>query len=300
MLLDKPSGLTSNRSLQIVRHFFGAIKAGHTGTLDPMATGLLPICFGEATKFSTLLLHAEKTYHATLKLGYISTTGDAEGEISTVMHSESINKKLCTTQINQVLKAFTGQIKQIPPMYSALKYHGKPLYKYARDGKEVERKAREIVIYDLVLNSWTNSEMSIMVRCGMGTYIRTLAEDLGKALGFGGAYLTSLRRSQIGQFNLRQAYALDQFQGKRSPEHDKYLYSIDSLLHDFPALTLDEAETLALFQGKLVNSNHSLSSRMRVRLYNSSGLFLGVGETTETRAVVPKRLISQDYRRLYS
>ncbi|MDV6345535.1 tRNA pseudouridine(55) synthase TruB [Nitrosomonas sp. Is37] len=294
LLLNKPSGLTSNQSLQTVKRFFGATKAGHTGTLDPMASGLLPICFGEATKFSAMLLNADKTYHATLKLGYLSSTGDAEGEIIAVARTKSNNEKLSLSQIQEIFQTFRGRIKQIPPMYSALKFNGKPLYKYARKGEEVERKTREIVIYDLDLDSWIENEMSIMVRCGTGTYIRTLAEDIGKALGFGGAYLTSLCRNQVGNFSLHQAYKLDQFQGALSPEHDAYLYPIDSLLQNFPFITLDDPESLFLLQGQFINSKNKidLPTGTRVRLYDSKGLFLGVGEITETGAIAPKRLIS--------
>lgn len=295
MLLNKPAGLTSNHSLQIIKRFFRATKAGHTGTLDPMATGLLPICFGEATKFSAMLLNADKTYHATLKLGYISTTGDAEGVITAVTCTEPSIKKLDLLQIKEVFQIFTGRIKQTPPMFSALKFNGRPLYQYARKGEEIERKIREIVIYDLYLKSWVGNEISIIVRCGSGTYIRTLAEDIGKALGFGGAYLTSLCRYQLGSFSLHQAYDLEQFQDIWSVEHDTYLYPIDSLLHNFPSIILNDTESLLLSQGRLINNknNLDLSPGARVRLYISNGLFLGLGEITETGAIAPKRLISQ-------
>ncbi len=295
MLLNKPSGLTSNDSLQITKRFFGATKAGHAGTLDPMATGLLPICFGEATKFSAMLLSADKTYHATLKLGYISTTGDAEGKISAATHTMSCGNNLSTLRIKNILQTFIGQVKQIPPMFSALKFNGEPLYKYARRGEKIERKPREIVIYNLCLNSWVGNEISIIVRCGAGTYIRTLAEDIGKALGFGGAYLTNLCRSQIGEFSLQQAYQLDQFQGFFSSEYDAYLYPVDSLLYNFPSIAFNETETLALLQGRLINNKnkYGLPLGTKIRLYSNSGFFLGLGIITETGAIAPKRLISQ-------
>lgn len=262
-----------------------------------MATGLLPICFGEATKFSAMLLNADKTYCATLKLGYISTTGDAEGEIIAVTHPSKLsNKQLSLPQIEEVLQTFIGRIQQIPPMFSALKFNGKPLYKYARKGEEIERKAREIIVHGLCLNSWDGNEMSIEVHCGTGTYIRTLAEDIGKALGLGGAYLTSLCRNQIGEFSLHQAHKFDQFQGTLSPEHDGYLYSIDSLLHNFPSIAFNEAETLALLQGQLIyiKNKCNLLPGTKIRLYSSCGIFLGLGETTATGAIAPKRLISQN------
>lgn len=295
MLLNKPSGKTSNHALQLIKRFFGAAKAGHTGTLDPMATGLLPICFGEATKFSALLLNADKSYFATLRLGYISSTGDAEGEIIATAQTNVSADKLSLSQIKDVLQTFIGRIKQIPPMYSALKFNGKPLYQYAWKGEEIERKAREIVIYDLCLNSWLGNEISIMVRCGSGTYIRTLAEDIGKALGFGGAYLTGLCRYQIGNFSLHQAHRLDQFEGTLSSQHEACLYPIDSLLQNLPSITLTDSESLFISQGQLINKEHKLDllPRTKIRLYDSSSSFLGLGEITETGALAPKRLISQ-------
>lgn len=295
MLLNKPSGLTSNQSLQIIKRFFGATKAGHTGTLDPIATGLLPICFGEATKFSAMLLNADKTYHARLKLGYISTTGDTEGEITPVTDAESSIKKLSLSHIKEVFQTFTGLIKQTPPMFSALKYNGKPLYQYARKGEEIERKAREIVIYHLNLETWVENEMSITVHCGTGTYIRTLVEDIGKALGVGGAYLTSLSRIQLGNFSLQQAHSLNQFQGAFSVEHDTFLLPIDSLLQNYPSISLNDTESLFILQGKLIHNKNipDITSRTKIRLYNNNGLFLGLGEITETGAIAPKRLVSQ-------
>ena len=213
LLLDKPIGITSNQALQITKRLFNASKAGHTGTLDPLATGLLPICFGEATKFSSALLGADKTYIATLKLGYISSTGDADGEISVV---GDVN--LTSKQIELALQSLTGEIMQIPSMYSALKHQGKPLYSYARKGIEVERKPREITIYDLQVVALEENSMDIMVKCSTGTYIRTLAEDLGKILGCGGAYITSLNRNEIGNLNLSDAYTLDMLKSMSSTQ----------------------------------------------------------------------------------
>lgn len=282
--------------MQIVKRCFGAIKAGHTGTLDPMATGLLPICFGEATKFSAMLLNADKTYFATLKLGYMSTTGDAEGEITAVTNTNSSHKKLSASQIEEILQTFTGRIMQTPPMFSALKFNGKPLYKYAREGEEIERKSREIIVHSLSLNSWDGNEISITVHCGTGTYIRTLAEDIGIALGLGGAYLTSLCRSRIGRFSLHQAHNLDRFQGVLSSKHESYLYSIDSLLHNLPSLLFSEAESLALLQGqRILHKNKSeLLPGTKIKLYSSNGRFLGLGEITETGAIAPRRLIFEN------
>ncbi|PJC02436.1 MAG: tRNA pseudouridine(55) synthase TruB, partial [Gallionellales bacterium CG_4_9_14_0_8_um_filter_59_50] len=196
LLFDKPLLLSSNIALQKVRRLFRAEKAGHTGTLDPLATGLLPICFGEATKFTHALLDADKRYLATLRLGQRTTTGDAEGE---VVAQRAV--AVTADQLRQVLAAFTGEIQQLPPMYSALKHQGKPLYEYIRQGETVERAARPVVIHELALQRWAGDELVLDVRCSKGTYVRTLAEDIGEALGCG-AHLTGLRRSGIGDFGL--------------------------------------------------------------------------------------------------
>ena len=205
LLFDKPLELTSNTALQKVRRLFQAEKAGHTGTLDPLATGLLPICFGEATKFSNALLDADKTYRALLRLGQTTTTGDAEGEITS---ENPVDVQL--SDIDTVLAKFRGEIRQLPPMHSALKHQGKPLYEYIRKGETIERELRSVVIYELVLNSFSGNEMDITVRCSKGTYIRTLAEDIGAALGCG-AHLIGLRRTAIAHFDLNNAYSLEQF-----------------------------------------------------------------------------------------
>ena len=178
LLLNKPSGISSHQALQIAKRIFSASKAGHTGTLDPMATGLLPVCFGEATKFSSVLLGADKTYEATLRLGYISTTGDSDGEISVAG-----NVNLTLQQVESVLQNFIGKIMQTPPMYSAVKYQGKPLYTYARKGIEIERQPREVTVYDLRVGTLEGDKMNITIKCSTGTYVRTLAENIGRILG---------------------------------------------------------------------------------------------------------------------
>jgi tRNA pseudouridine55 synthase len=301
LLLDKPSGISSNRALQVAKGLFAACKAGHTGTLDPIATGLLAICFGEATKFSAGLLGADKEYEATLQLGYTSTTGDAEGEISVVEgHREKKCLKLSPGEVEAVLQSFIGVIRQVPPMYSAIKHKGKPLYSYAREGVEIERQPREAVIHDLRMGALMGNEMRIMVKCGTGTYIRTLAEDLGKALGCGGAYLTSLRRSKLASFAVGQAYTLHALEAMPALQRDSCLLSTDSLVQGLPAVTLDNAAAASLLQGGVIN-DCILEERLfqpgerqkeqKVRLYDRSNCFLGVGEITEENLLAPKRLM---------
>ncbi len=293
LLLDKPSRISSNQALQIAKRIFTASKAGHTGTLDPLATGLLPICFGEATKFSSALLGADKTYEATLRLGYISTTGDAEGEIS-ACDAPSRNMQLTLLQVETVLQSFIGSIMQVPPMYSALKHRGKPLYAYARAGVEIERQAREVIIYDLYVETLAGEKMGIVVKCSTGTYVRTLAEDIGKALGCGGAYLTALRRSVMDGFDLSQAYTLDALETMPLAQRDACLHPMDSLLHDFPAVTLDGATVVSLLQGQVVKAGFSMSDLpegAKIRLYDQGKQFLGLGEVTAQGEIAPRRLV---------
>lgn len=291
LLLDKPCGISSNRALQVIKRIFAASKAGHTGTLDPLATGLLPICLGEATKFSSALLGADKTYEAVLKLGYISTTGDAEGEISVVG-----DVKLMLLQVEAALQSFIGPITQIPPMYSALKHQGKPLYTYAREGVEIERQPREITIHDLRIETLVGDEMCITVKCSTGTYVRTLAEDIGRALGCGGAYLTALRRSTVKNFDLSQSYTLDQLEAMPLSQRDICLYPADSLLRNFPAVMLDSATVLSLLQGQTVADPLSIKGLMegeKIRLYDLEENFLGLGEITTQGEIAPKRLMAE-------
>ena len=294
LLLDKPPRISSNQALQIAKRIFAAGKAGHTGTLDPLATGLLPVCFGEATKFSSVLLGANKTYEATLRLGHISTTGDAEGEIS-ACDTQSQILKLTPLQVETALQSFTGAIMQIPPMYSALKHRGKALYAYAREGMEIERQSREVLIHDLWLDAMAGDEMRIVVKCGTGTYVRTLAEDIGKALGCGGAYLTALRRSILDSFDLSQAYTLDALEAMPLAQRDACLRPLDSLLHDFPAATLDGAAAASLLQGRVVGacfSTGSLPEGTKIRLYDQEKRFLGLGEITAQGEIAPRRLLA--------
>jgi len=292
LLLDKPYGISSNKAVQIAKRIFSAAKCGHTGTLDPMATGLLPICFGEATKFSSVLLGANKTYEATLKLGFLSTTGDAEGEIKQL--SENISNPTLS-QCKLVLNCFIGRIMQIPPMYSALKHQGKPLYVYARNGEAIERAAREISIYAIQIKSLIDNELQLVIQCGTGTYIRTLAEDIGKALGYGGAYLTQLRRTMIDRFDLLQARTPSVLETMDIAEKNDYLLPIDSLLQDFPVITLDKLAAVHLLQGRIVLSQTDISHLSKgsiVRLYDHQLQFLGLGEITAEQKIAAKRLLA--------
>ncbi len=283
LLFDKPLELTSNTALQKVRHLFRAEKAGHTGTLDPLATGLLPICFGEATKFSNALLDADKTYRALLRLGQTTTTGDAEGEITSENPVD-----VQQSDIDTVLAKFRGEIRQLPPMHSALKHQGKPLYEYVRKGETIERELRSVVIYELILNSFSGNEMDITVRCSKGTYIRTLAEDIGAALGCG-AHLIGLRRTAIAHFDLNNAYSLEQLQEMTEVERDACLLPLESLMPDMPKLQLDAEQVRRLAQGQRLGLDTDLPDG-KIRLHGPQG-FIGVG-MLQGRRLAPDRLLS--------
>ena len=295
LLLNKPLGITSNRALQIVRRLFSANKSGHTGTLDPMATGLLPICFGEATKFSSMLLNADKIYHAHIKLGYISSTGDAEGVITVAKRTETDLVKLSPDELKRKLQHFVGKIKQLPPMYSALKYQGKPLYSYARKGREIRRQPREVIIHDLQVDSYVGNELRITIKCGTGTYIRTLAEDIGKVLGYGGAYLSKLCRSAVSRFNLSQAYTLDTLEDKQMDEREACLNSTDCLVENLQVINLDVQSATSILQGRKISdypAAYKLPAGEKIRLYDYESRFLGLGEISSDGRIVPKRLMA--------
>ncbi len=283
LLFDKPLELSSNDALQKVRRLFQAEKAGHTGTLDPLATGLLPICFGEATKFSNALLDADKTYRALLRLGQTTTTGDAEGEI-TAEHPVEVKR----SDVDAVLERFRGEIRQLPPMHSALKHQGKPLYEYIRNGETIKRELRSVVIHGLVLNSFSGNEMDITVRCSKGTYIRTLAEDIGAALGCG-AHLAGLRRTAIAHFDLSDGYTLQQLEAMTGAERDACVLPLESLLPDMPGLQLDAGQIKRLAQGQRLGLDTGLPDG-RVSLIGPQG-FIGVGMLLGHR-LAPERLLS--------
>ncbi len=283
LLFDKPLELSSNTALQKVRRLFQAEKAGHTGTLDPLATGLLPICFGEATKYSNALLDADKTYHALMRLGQTTSTGDAEGEILS-----ELPVKVEQKEVEAVLAIFLGEIQQLPPMYSALKYQGKPLYEYIRKGETVERELRNVVIHELVLNSFSGNEMDISVRCSKGTYIRTLAEDIGAELGCG-AHLKALRRTAIAHFDLGDAYSWEQLEAMTEAERTSCILQLECLMPDMPVLQLDAVQIKRLSQGQRLALDTGLSDG-KVRLHGPEG-FIGVG-LLQGRRLAPERLLS--------
>ena len=283
LLFDKPLELSSNTALQKVRRLFQAEKAGHTGTLDPLATGLLPICFGEATKFSMALLDADKTYRALLRLGQTTTTGDAEGEI-TAEHPGEVGQD----DVDAVLAKFRGEIQQLPPMHSALKHLGKPLYEYIRKGETIERELRSVVIHELLLNSFSGNKMDITVRCSKGTYIRTLAEDIGAALGCG-AHLIGLRRTAIAHFNLNDGYNWQQLAAMSDEERAACVLPLESLMPDMPRLQLDAEQIKRLAQGQRLGLDTGLPDG-KISLHGPQG-FIGVG-LLQGRRLAPDRLLT--------
>lgn len=291
LLFDKPLELSSNTALQKIRRLFSAQKAGHTGTLDPLATGLLPICFGEATKFSNELLDADKSYTALLRLGQTTTTGDAEGEI-TAEHVVDFTR----SDLDVVLSRFRGAIEQLPPMHSALKHQGKPLYEYIRKGITIERQLRQVTIHELVMNHWSGNELEISVRCSKGTYVRTLAEDIGAALGCG-AHLIALRRTAIAHFKLTDGYDLPTLTAMTDEERDSCLLPLVSLMPDMPKLTLDAIQIKRLAQGQRLGLDTGLPDG-KLALYGPEG-FVGTG-LQQGRRIAPERLLSNVARQAAS
>lgn len=283
LLFDKSLELSSNTALQKVRRLYQAEKAGHTGTLDPLATGLLPVCFGEATKYSNALLDADKSYDATLRLGQTTATGDAEGKVLLERPVE-----FTAADLDVVLARFRGEISQLPPMYSALKHQGIPLYEYIRKGITIERTPRDVVIHELVLKKWEGCEMQISVRCSKGTYVRTLAEDIGEALGCG-AHLTALRRTAIAHFSLNDAHDLDALAKMSADERDACVMPVVSLIPDMPRLTLDMVQIRRMAQGQRLSVETGLPDG-KLALYGPEG-FVGVG-LQQGRRIAPERLLS--------
>jgi tRNA pseudouridine55 synthase len=283
VLFDKPLELSSNIAMQKVRRLFQAEKAGHTGTLDPLASGLLPICFGEATKFAMGLLDADKTYRTTIRLGQTTSTGDAEGE---VIETRPVNVNVELVQT--VLQRFRGAIQQLPPMHSALKHQGKPLYEYIRNGETIKRELRDVFIHDLRMERLEGNELEIVVRCSKGTYVRTLGEDIGQALGCGG-HLIALRRTAIAHFEVSAAYTLPQLEVMDYQQRDDTMLPLDCMLQDFPALELDATELLRMAQGQRLGKKLDFPDG-KIRLY-SAGKFVGIGELQGTR-LAPGRLLA--------
>lgn len=288
LLLNKPTGISSQQAVSRVRHLFNAAKAGHTGTLDPAADGLLPVCFGEATKFSHLLLDADKTYVATVRLGVVTTTGDAEGEVVASKPPVTDRETMLRT-----LEQFHGELIQMPPMHSALKHKGVPLYEYARQGIEIERQPRNIHIHELQLIEINDVFMTMRVRCSKGTYIRVLAADIGEALGCG-ASLSALTRTQAGALSLTHEAACTIEALNAMPEADREakMLPVDTLLSGLPALNVaaDEAERLLLGQ-KLGLKQVKITGFARI--YGPNRRFLGLVEVGEGGRTVPYRMLAQ-------
>lgn len=295
LILDKAIGISSNGALQEVKHLFNAKKAGHTGSLDPLATGVLPLCFGEATKFSQYLLDADKRYKATIKLGIRTASGDAEGEILEECEVDAYSND----ELEKALDQFRGAIEQIPSMYSALKVNGQTLYKLARKGIEIERAARPITIHQLDLLSNQGDVLVLDVLCSKGTYIRTLAEDLGKVLGCG-AHVSALHRTQSGPFHIDQAIGIESLRVK---EQETGFEAIDTLLYDasyalegWNKILLSEVSAAYIMQGQAVQIAKAPTAGW-VKLFKESNEtdeeeFIGVGEIMEDGKVAPRRLVA--------
>ncbi len=282
ILLDKPSGISSNAALQRVRRLFNAAKGGHTGTLDPLASGLLPLCLGEATKFSQTLLDADKAYEAQLRLGVRTSTGDAEGE---VLETRPVG--VAADEVLEACKRFVGEIEQIPPMYSALKVAGRPLYDYAREGVTLERKPRRVHIRRIELLDFDRDTARISVECSKGAYIRVLAEDIGALLGCG-AHLVALRRTRIGRFHIDDSVGLAQIEANRDCAC-KWLLPVDHLLADWPSVLLDESAVGRFAHGQTVEVISGIGD-VPVRVYGPSGRFVGAADHMDG-LLYPRRLL---------
>ncbi|WP_394670798.1 tRNA pseudouridine(55) synthase TruB [uncultured Acinetobacter sp.] len=283
-LLNKPLGLSSNGVLQKVRWLFRAQKAGHTGALDPLATGLLPICLGEATKFSHYLLDSTKRYQTVVKLGQTTTTGDVEGDIVQTRPVPVLTRDLIET----VLAQFRGEIQQIPPMYSALKRDGRPLYELARKGVEIEREARPITIYDLSLIDFNADSLTLDVTCSKGTYIRVLGEDIGEALGCGG-HLKALHRTQTGHFDLIPEYTLEYLEQLNESERDVLLLPPYAPVEYLPKVQIPDGRLKFFCNGQESNIDHDAASEA---LVFDGERCLGLAEITDKKRLVPKRILN--------
>jgi tRNA pseudouridine55 synthase len=297
LLLDKRLGVSSNKALQEVRRLFNANKAGHTGSLDPLATGLLPLCFGEATKVSALMLDDNKRYQVVVQLGVMTDTGDAEG---VVIETKSV-PDLSIEEIQACLQKFTGEIEQVPPMYSALKHNGRKLYELAREGKIIERKARSIKIYELTLlnyfdaESETPNQLMLDVYCSKGTYIRSLAEDIGHMLGCGGT-VKVLRRLEAGQFSIKEAKSIEQLMEMSEADLFSSLINVDKPLESMPDIHLCDLQATAIKFGQAISLLPSSRTDLfegSLRMYHE-GVFLGLGEMGLDGKIAPKKLFNMN------
>jgi tRNA pseudouridine55 synthase len=283
LLLDKPSGITSNHALQKARRLLGAAKAGHTGTLDPLASGLLPLTFGEATKYSADLLDADKAYEARLQLGVRTTTADAEGEVL-----ERRPVAVTREQFDKLLKHFTGSIAQVPPMHSALKRDGRALYEYAREGVEVERAPRQVRIERLDVVQWDEDQPEVAVDCSKGTYVRVLAEDIGAALGCG-AHLAALRRVRVGTLTLDAAVTLEQLEQMPVEQRRACLLPVDALISALPRVDLGDLQARRFCHGNAIDAAGPTG---RCRVYGPDHRLLGTADLDEHGLLSPRRLIA--------
>lgn len=284
LLLDKRIGVSSNRALQEVKRLFNANKAGHTGSLDPLATGLLPLCFGEATKVSAMMLDDNKRYQTVVQLGVMTDTGDKEGSVI----EEKPVPALTREQIESCLQDFTGEIDQVPPMYSALKHNGRKLYELAREGKTIERKARRITIFELKLIAFTADTLTLDVFCSKGTYIRSLAEDIGHKLGCGGT-VSQLRRTQAGQFQIENSWTIEQLKEMDLEALNDCLLAVDKPLEEIEKIELSFEQASLIRHGQQIDTE--TTTQGMVRMYNEK-TFLGLGEVLLSGRLVPKKIFN--------
>lgn len=294
VLIDKPTGISSNFALQKVKRLYQAAKAGHTGALDPLATGMLPICLGEATKFSQFLLDADKRYEVTAKLGQRTSTSDSDGELIAERPVQ-----LTRADIEQALPQFRGVIEQVPSMYSALKYEGQPLYKYARQGIEVPRKSRQIQVFSIEITHFEGDQLEMEIHCSKGTYIRTIVDDLGEILGCG-AHVTRLHRTQVADYPLAKMLSIEALEavlGAQGAEDraalDALLMPVDSAVSKLPAVYLDTEQSAQIGQGQTVQTQ-PIGQETLVRLFaETEQRFMGMGSLSLSGYLVPKRLVVQ-------
>lgn len=289
LLLNKPEGITSNVALQKTKRLFGAKKAGHTGSLDPLATGMLPICFGEATKVCQYLLDADKCYETTGLLGVKTNTSDSTGEIIAAVEDFSVSEE----QLNAILLQYKGSIKQVPSMFSALKHKGTPLYRFAREGIEIERQARDVLISELHLNNFDGKQFSLTVRCSKGTYIRNLVEDIGDDLEVG-AHVTQLHRVYTSGFEHFPMYSLEQLQDMSLIQKLDCLIPMDKAVDYLTKIILSEDEIFTIRQGKVIAKKMNVEVADCVRLYDEQSQFIGLGERQTNGDIKAKRLLSFD------
>jgi tRNA pseudouridine55 synthase len=285
LLLDKPTGMSSNHALQKAKRLLRAKKAGHTGSLDPIASGMLPLCVGEATKLSGFLLNTDKRYRVRVRLGVTTKTADIEGEILETRPVPALTEAL----IEAALEGFRGEISQVPPMYSALKHNGQRLYDLARRGIEVEREARRVTIYELCLTGFGAEWLELDVHCSKGTYIRTLAEDLGRALGCGG-HVEMLRRTAVGDLDVRRAVTLEQLESLSDEARPGLLLPMDSIVADLPSVQLNDELGYFVRKGQAVLVPKAPTQGW-VRLYQKQSVFMGLGEVLDDGRIAPRRLV---------